>query len=155
MKRVYVVLANSTSANFYMISEKKFSLELIKRIHHSESRLKERALDADRPGNYQKGFYGGRGVYAEPKSHKDLEVEGFAKEICKELERERIEGNYIGIIIVANPHFYGLINTNATRGVREMIKFHLLKDYVHYSEKKLTLNLKETLAHEIRNILIA
>ena len=154
MKHVYVILANSTLANFYSVSEEKFHFELIKRIHHSESRLKEQALDADRPGHYQKGLHGSKGAYTKPTSHKDLEVEGFAKEICQELEKERIAQAYNGIIIVADPHFYGLINANVTDGVRRMIKFHLLKDYVHYSEKELMLELKEVLAHELRNILI-
>jgi protein required for attachment to host cells len=154
MKRIYIVVANSTSANFYQISEKHFHFELIKRIHHTNSRLKEHALDSDRPGHYQKGFYGKGGTYAEPTKHKDLEIEGFARKICKALENDRLTETYKGIIVVAAPHFYGLINTNATDAVRKMIKFHLLKDYVHYSEKELMRELKEVLAHELRNILI-
>lgn len=154
MKRIYVVLANSTLVNFYQVSEKKFRLELVKRIRHTDSKLKEQAFDSDRPGHYQKGFYGKGGTYAEPAKHKDLEIEGFAKEICKELENERLARAYNGIIIVADAHFYGLIKANATVQVQKMIKFHLLKDYVHYSEKELILELKEVLAHELRNILI-
>jgi len=155
MKHAWVILTNSIMANFYSVSEENFQFDLIKRIFHPESRMKEAELVSDRPGHYKKTLNKIKGSYVEPTSHKDLEVEHFVKEICRELESGRISNAYNGIILVAEPHFYGLINKYSTPHVKKLIKFHISKDYTHYSEKDLKSKLKNLLSHELRLILIS
>ncbi|MDB6096143.1 MAG: hypothetical protein JWM09_421 [Francisellaceae bacterium] len=149
---VWVLLANASSASFYSVSEKNRHFNLIKKIDHPESKLKERELDTDRPGHFHKAKTTIRGAFEEPLSHKYLQRMDFAKQINLELENGRINSHYKGIIIIAEPHFYGLINTNAPQEVQSMIKFHLPKDYTHYSEKELITQLEMLLKHELNLI---
>lgn len=153
MKHAWVVVASSDSAYFYSVLEQNFHFLLRKSLAHPQSKLKEQALNADKPGHYQKGV-GIKGAYEPPTAHKDLEMELFAKEICQELENGRAANLYQGLIIIAEPHFYGLIHRNAPPHVQRLIKFHLPKNYTHYSEQELTHKLQESLSHELRIIFI-
>lgn len=156
MKKAWIVLANSTVANIYGISEREPHLKLIKQLSHSESKLKKSDLTSDRPGHYQKGHNHIRGAYAEPVDHKELEAEHFAKQVIEVLEEGRVAAPaaYQGLIIIAGTHFYGLLNKQANQHIKDSIKYHLPKDYTHLSEKELKTELEPKLAHEIRLLLM-
>ncbi len=49
--------------------------------------------------------------------------------------------DYVNLIIISEPHFYGLINTHTSSHVKNPIKLHHLKDYSHLSEQELKLEL--------------
>jgi len=153
MKKIYIVLANSISASFYVVSNKERHFNLVKKLNHPEGLLKESELNSDKAGHYQKGGNERGGSLAEPTSHKELAKEHFAKSICEELEKDRVANAFDNIIIVAEPHFFGLINKEASKQIQKLIRFHLPKDYTHYSEKDLKIQLEEVLQHEINLIL--
>ncbi len=156
MNKVWIVIANAENATIYSASERNLKFNLIKKLFHSESKLKNKDLVSDRPGHYSKGYSNGmRGSYAEKTDHKLLEIEHFAKEICQTLESGRVVNGYIGLIIIAEPHFYGLLNKFSNQHIKNKIKHHVPKDYTHYSEKKLKTELEADLAHELRLMLIS
>jgi len=156
MNKVWIVIANAESATIYSASEKNLKFDLIKKLSHSESKLKNKDLVSDRPGHYTKGINNGiRGSYAEKTDHKLLEIENFAKEICETLEAGRVNNAYIGLVIVAEPHFYGLLNKFSKAHIKNKIKHHVPKDYTYYPEQKLKTALESDLAHELRLMLIS
>lgn len=155
MNKVWIVLANAYNAAIYSASERNLEFGLIKKLLHTESKLKEKDLISDKPGHYIKGHNTIRGSYAETTDHKLLETENFAKEICKELENGRTHNAYKGLIIVAEPHFYGLLKKAANSHIGNKIKYHVAKDYTHYSEQELKLELEASLAHQLRLMLIS
>ena len=154
MKKVWIVLANSCGASIYVASEKDRDLNLITRYSHEEGRLKNIDLVSDRPGHFEKGSDTHRGSYASDTDPKHKKIEQFAKELCQELEISRISKAYTSLIIVAEPHFFGLMNKQASHEVKKLLTHHLLKDYSHYSEKELKLHLKTLLKYEITEDLI-
>jgi len=155
MKKVWILLANAEKATIYTASERDYHFSLVQKLSHSESRLKSSDLVSDKPGHYQKNESDIRGSFNLAVDHKILEITRFAKEICKVLESGRTSNAYESIIIIAEPRFYGLINKNATKHVRNLIKYHYPKDYTHYSEHKLKEELQSILAHEMRLLLIS
>ncbi len=155
MNSIWIVIANASISNIYSITEKNRHFTLVKTLFHSESKLKNSDLVSDSPGHFRKGSNGLRGSYSEADDHKSLEIEGFSKQICTELENGRTSNAYTGLIIIAEPHFYGLIKKNCNHHIQDKIKHHLAKDYTHYSTKKLKAELETLLAHEIRLLLIS
>jgi len=149
MKKIYIVLANSTSATFYSVSNKDRHLSLVKKLNHPEGLLKESDLDSDKPGHYQKGNSSSGGSFVARVTHKELKKKHFAKSICQELEKNRVANTIDNIIIITEPNFYGLINQEASKHKHQSISFHLPKDYTNYSEKNLKIALAEILKYEI------
>ena len=155
MKRVWILLANAEKATIYTASERDYHFNLVKKLSHAESRLKNSNLVSDAPGRFQKGESEIGSRFEDAVNHKVLEITRFAKEICKTLESGRTSNAYESIIVIAEPRFFGLINKNATKYVRNLIKYHHPKDYTHYSENKLKEELQSILAHEMRLLLIS
>ena len=156
MSKVWIVLANAKIATIYSVSERSRHFTLIKTIFHDESALKNSDFITDKPGHYLKNSRELRGSFEKKLNAKDITILRFAKEICDALENGRTAPKpYKAIIIVAEPHFYGLINKQANRYIQEKIKHHLPKDYTHFSSKKLKEELEAVLDHELRLIFLS
>ena len=146
MKNVWVVVANASRAFFYASSKADPDLQLIKKLYHPEGKLKETELGPDQPGHNQKGSY-------EPHtSAKELEKEHFVKQLCEEMEHGRVSNTYTAIIVIAEPHFYGLIHRLAPHQVQKLIQNHFPKDYAHFSEHDLEMTLKDLLADTLKSL---
>jgi len=156
MNKIWVVLANARMSTIYSISDKDFHLTLIKTLFHEESTLKNGDFSSDRPGHFLKNTTTGlRGSFEEKNQQKNITIARFARKICDELESGRTAiHSYKAIIIIAEPHFYGLIRTQANRYIQKLIKYHLAKDYTHFSSTKLKKELEDLLAHEVRLFLL-
>ncbi len=147
MKTVWVIVADASRAYFYTFSKIDLDLPLIKKFYHPEAKLKEIEFGSDQPGHYQKGSY-------EPNTNaKERELEHFVKELCQELEHGRVSHAYTAIVIVAEPHLYGLIHRLASPHVHAMIKNHFAKDYAHLSEQDLRTTLRDTLVDTLKPLL--
>lgn len=142
--KIWILLANSTQASFYSVSEKNH-FNLIKRLKHSESKLHNHDLVSDADGRFNKGNF----ESADPKT---VEIHHFIQEICRELESARIHNEFTDLIVIAEPHFYGNLFKNADQKIQKLIKYHHPKDYMHYSETTLVSELEKLLAHELRLI---
>lgn len=153
MKHAWVIVANSTLALFYSISSRDRVFNLVQKLSHQSSKFQDKALVSDRPGHYEKGV-GRRGAYEEAITHQELEKGRFAKQIGETLEQGRIAHLFQGIIVIAEPHFYGLITKKTTSHVQKMVHFHFSQDYTHYSEEGLREQLKTKLQRELNLILI-
>ncbi len=155
MNKVWIVIANARMSTIYSVSPKNHHFNLVKTLFHAEDQHQKNSdLTSDGPGHYQKGRTSLRGSYEET-NHKELETERFAQHICQELEHGRTTNAYQSLIVIAEPRFYGHINTHAGRHVQPLIKYHLAKDYTHFSTKKLKEELEKLLAHEIRLLMIS
>ncbi len=147
MKTIWILVVDASRAFFYVFSKKDLDFPLIKHIDHPQSRLKDTALIADKPGHYQKGTY-------EPHTHAHaLEIERFIKQLCQELEQGRVSYAYTAVAIVAEPRVYGLIYQLASQQVQKMIRLHLAKDYAHLSEQNLRIKIRQNLVNDLKRLL--
>lgn len=155
--KIWILLANATKANIFEISEPHRQFHLLQKLSHETSRLKNIDLKSDKPGHYHKSSDSLKGSYEAKTDPKAIEIQHFAKIISDVLEKERKQTPpaYQSLIVIAEPHFYGILNQQFPTHVRHLVKYHLPKDYTHYSEKKLTKALESTLAHEINLLLTA
>jgi len=128
MNNTWVLVANASEARLFNLV--KSDLEPVKSFSHDESRMKGEELTSDRPGAYQSDVNReGHGSYAEPTDPKEYEKDRFARELADALNKARTENRFNELVIVASPHFHGLINQHLDDESSQRVSQHIEKDY--------------------------
>ena len=134
MKSVHwLVLASSTHSYIYEVEKQDY--KLVKSLSHADSRLKTVDLDSDSEGKYRSDT-SGQGQYQAHTTSHEKEHQIFAHEIAAYLEKGRVDHQYQSLIICAEPHFYGLIESSIPKTVQTLIKKAIQKDYIPLSESE-------------------
>ena len=136
MASTWILVANASLAHVYCNEGPNRGLSRIKSLEHSASREKGAELVSDRPGHYQ-GRGNGHGAYNPAKTPKEVEAERFALEVSRELNHGRTRNAYQRLILIASPHFMGLLNQHVDAHVRQMVSETIEKDYTKLTEKEL------------------
>jgi protein required for attachment to host cells len=136
MAMTWILVANASSARLFDKGASSKSLNLIGEFSHPESRQKGSELASDRPGHYQsKGT--AHGAFTESSNPKELEADRFAQELVNKLEQGRVNNEWQDVIVIAPPHFHGLINKHLPTMIKDKIKSSFSKDYTNLTEKEL------------------
>ena len=139
----WILVANASQA--YLYSTKNLhsnELDLVQEFKHPESRDKGLKLTSDRPGHYQTN-HKARSAYE--KSHpKEDEAAVFARELVEMLKAGNNNHEYNKLLLVAPPHFYGLINKHIDFARDKLL--HIAKDYTHLTARDLILQLHQQMA---------
>ena len=142
MSTTWVLVADASEARLFETEKIGTSMHCIKEFSHPESREKGSDLASDRPGHYQsKGT--GHGAFAEHTDPKDYEADRFAGELANELEKGRTANEYKRLVLVAAPHFHGLLNTHMNEHTRALVVNDIQKDFTTCETHELPERLKE------------
>lgn len=137
----WLLVGNASRARLFETQTRPKTLKLLKEFVHPPSREKRGGLASDRPGHYQnevKGMEGTtHGSFNEPIDPKSYEHNRFAMELARELNEGRNHNSYGNLMIVASPHFHGLLNQHMNENVAKMVSNHINKDYTTLDEGKL------------------
>ncbi len=136
-RKIGVLIANASEARCYKTIHLGSKMELIKEYNHPASRLKGMDLISDRPGHFQSRNASGHGAFVEPKAPKEVEAERFAHQIAADLHEAHNGNQFDALVIIAPPHFHGLINKFCSAQVLGRVIHNLEKDYTKLSEKEL------------------
>jgi protein required for attachment to host cells len=136
MARTWILVANASQASVYQNDGPHKGLTRIATLEHAASREKGADLATDRPGQ-QQGPGSGRGAFVSAKSPKEVEAERFALRLARHLDQGRTQNAYQRLILVASPHFMGLINQHLDAHVRQLVSNSIEKDYTKIKEKEL------------------
>lgn len=141
MAKTWLVVANASQATIYQTEQRPKTLNLIKELLHPPSREKGESLASDRPGHFKGEAVGmegtTHGAFNEPTDPKSYEHERFAVDLAKELDAGRTSNSYQNLIIVASPHFHGLLNKSMNSHVAALVGQHIQKDYTSLAPKEL------------------
>jgi protein required for attachment to host cells len=85
----------------------------------------------------------GRGAFSERTDPKEVETERFAHILAEDLNKARAKHLFEKLIIIAPPHFHGLIKKYCHHHVLACISHNIEKDYTQSTEKELIACLKE------------
>jgi protein required for attachment to host cells len=140
MTTTWILVSNASTARLYAKESGKRGLTMVKTFEHPESREKASELVSDQPGHYM-GQGKGRGAFVEA-NPKEVEMERFALELAKELEAGRTHQAYGRLILVASPHFMGLLKARLSSHVLDLVSDTVEKDYSHDTEKELIKHLE-------------
>ncbi|MCW8828411.1 MAG: host attachment protein [Gammaproteobacteria bacterium] len=137
----WLLVGNASRARLFETQARPRTLKLLKEYLHPPSREKGEELASDRPGHFQaeaRGMEGTtHGAFNEPTNPKDFEHDRFALELAKELNDGRTQNRFGNLMIVASPHFHGLLNQHLNEHVAKMVSSHINKDYTDLNEEKL------------------
>lgn len=141
MSYSWIVVASSAEARIYE-RESRSKINLVHKMLHSESKAKGNTLASDRSGQYL-SHGDGHGAFNERTDPKAYEGERFAHELANYLDQARNENKYRSLIIVAAPHFHGLLNGCLNPHVSDLVDTHLEKDFINLKDDEIASRLKE------------
>lgn len=130
-----ILVANASEANVYQTTHLGQDLNLLNTYTHAASRKKGSELVTDRPGRYQSRGNTSHGAFVEHTPPKEVEVEHFAHELAAELNKHYADYDYL--IVIAPPHFHGLLNKYYTDTVRDKIAHNVEKNYTKLPQQQL------------------
>ena len=136
----WVLVADAARAQLYA-SRLPDELILVREFAHPQSRLKGQDITTDRSGHLQ-----GKGVghaANEPGDAKRHEAGNFASELVQALEHGRTTNAYTRLVIVAAPHFHGVLNQHLSTQVRDKVSANIEKNYTQLAGNELRAKLSE------------
>lgn len=138
MKNTIVLVADAAYARVFQSDAHFESLSLVESLEHPASRLLDSELTTDRPGRSHKGISGGHQVtYDAPSSHHELEEERFAVVLLEKLSQQVTAHPSTRVVLVAAPHFLGLLRKHMPDQVGARVVASLDKDLTHTPDHEL------------------
>lgn len=144
MTMIWVLVANASEARLFLNRGCNKGLELVKEMHHPDSRKKGVDLVADAPGRMQQSFSPGARPAMEPATQpKEVEAQRFAQELAQQLQSGRTGNQYDRLVLVAPPSFLGLLRDNLDGPTAGLILDTLNKDYTKSDGRELVTHLSK------------
>ncbi len=131
----WVLLADATLAKVYERKAHSKTFKLHHELEHPEGRSKVHDLVTDHSGKYGAGS--ATGMFVQDHNPKDNENTQFVLQIVQALEHARATNQFDQLIIIALPHFYGLLEQHLSEQLHKKVVRHITKDYLHLPEKEL------------------
>lgn len=143
----WVLIADSSRARLYSVPQRGKPWTLLDEYSHSASRVSEGGLSTDQPGrSHGSGIAkDARSAMESKTSPKEIEAEHFAHELVEVLHLGHGQQAYERIVLVAPPHFLGLLRKGVNGAVNKLITASVDKDYLHLPESELHTRLDELL----------
>jgi protein required for attachment to host cells len=139
MQNSWVLVANGSQARIFNLDEPKKNISLVKEFSHPESRMKTDKLSSDRQGHYMsggtQGSTQGSGSFQEATDPKTYELERFAMELTKTLDEGRAANKFEKVVLVASPHFLGLLKQSMSDQLGKAVSHTIQKDYTAINER--------------------
>ncbi|MBA2653643.1 MAG: host attachment protein [Gammaproteobacteria bacterium] len=134
MKTTWILIANASEARLFQAEKVTKKILLIDEFFHPASRKKIASLVTDVPGRYRKSTSTPLSSFEETFNPKQAEALRFARELAEKLNLGRATNRYTNLILVAPPHFQGLLNKCCNHHVKNLISNTLDKDYTKIRE---------------------
>ena len=117
----WILVADQSRARIFRAEAKDGALEELADIIHPEGRMHGKDLTQDRPSSVQESVGGSRhGIEPETTLEEKISQE-FAHELAGLLEHGRINHDYDALVIMAAPHFLGLLRNSIGHEVSKLI----------------------------------
>lgn len=141
MNNTWVLVANASEAHLYTTERLGEEMSVLQEFTHAESRAKGATLASDRPGN-NRSRGSSMGTMGNPLDPKEFEAKRFASELAKEMDKGRTARAYRRLVLVAVPHFQGLLKAQLNNHTRAMVVNSINKDFTAYGTRELPARLK-------------
>jgi protein required for attachment to host cells len=106
------------------------NLTFVSETPNPDGRKRNHEIDSDRAGSTYtaaRGLTGQRAMHSEQTAHERV-ADNFARELADQIERARLEHRFDGLILVAEPHFLGLLRHALTGPSLHTVKASVTKD---------------------------
>jgi protein required for attachment to host cells len=145
MNSTWIVVAERARARIFAVSDVGGKLRELTDLSHPESRLHARELSSDLPGRAFDSHGQGRHGMEQATDLKEQEAHAFALEIARHVDRNRLDGSFDALILVAPPKFLGRLRSELSKACKEAIVGEIDKNLVEADEKTIERQLSELL----------
>ena len=136
----WILIANRTGAR--IVEKQGRELSLVQELEHARGRLRDREVDSDRHG--RAGRSGGAGhAYSTSEGPHEHDAKNFARECAESLRQGRLSGRYLRLILVAEPHFLGLLRQALDDATSRLVAATVPKDLAQLELRQLASHLPE------------
>jgi protein required for attachment to host cells len=134
----WYVLANRTGAVIYRDSPERH-FQFVERLTNLTGKIQEMELDSDRPGRAFSSAPGGQVRHSLDRRNNRHEASArrFASQIGNVLEAAYREERFNELVLVAEPHFLGLLRAALSDGVRNVVAHEVAREYTQGSDDEL------------------
>lgn len=135
----WVLLADSSRARVYSVPEHGKPWTLVGEYTHDASRVTTGGLTTGQPGRTHGSGIGkaARSAMESKSSPKEVEIAHFAYELIEVLHHGHGQQAYERIVLVAPPHFLGLLRKGLNHTVSKLIAASVDKDFLHLPEAEI------------------
>ena len=145
MNTVWVLVCDAGSAKFFEVHAGNPAWQLVSEAVHEGSRSKADALVGDHSGaRSSEGNTSHHNALASASSPKEVEKGHFAHELGKTLDQAMRSVRFRRWVLVAPPHFVGMIKKELTAELTKHLMATVDKDLVHLSALELAEKLRDT-----------
>jgi len=137
MSKIWIVVADEARARILSTDKSTEPLVAIDELTSPEASMAEQDLVSDKPGRSFDSSGQGRHAMGGKTDPKQQYAIRFAKELADNLEKNRQKKAYIKLIVVAAPHFLGLLRKGLSHGVSELVSLEVDKNLTMQEPQKI------------------
>lgn len=156
--RTWILVCDASRARLFQENPGRKGLAQVEELEHTESRarVRDRVTDAQGrkpvgppPASMVQGQGGAHGrPGAQPETDpKEVEAQKFARQLAGVLAKGLNDHAYERLVVVAPPHFLGMIRSMVSPQVKKHIEVTIDKDFTTLDLKELTKRLEISLHH--------
>lgn len=139
MEKIWILVADSAHARILATTARTAMPTEVTRLEHPESRLKESELVSDQPGRSREPRAQGHAMKEASATAQEESV--FAGEIVRTLDKARQEGRFNSLVLVASPHFLGVLRQKLNGPLEKSVIQSIDKNLVNESESVIHQNI--------------
>ena len=130
MSSIWILVSDACRAVLYATGKRDDEWQVLGTYRHPESRLKNSELTPTEPGHSLKSKGGSRHTVLKPDtSPKVAEMEHFAQQLADVLTAGTRQKSFDSVVLVAPPHFLGLLRRCLSTETEKRVVTEVHKDY--------------------------
>ena len=148
MKKHWYLVGQRAGARIFEQQGIAPELTLIHRFENPDGLLKTSELVSDHQGRSDSSdMHGGHNAVGEDEVQRKQVLEKFAHDIGTYLEKEAEQHMFQSLVLVAEPHFLGVVKKAIGKATSHLILESLVKDLVNISDHDMAAHLSGTLCY--------
>lgn len=121
-------ILSASRASARIIEKQGSKLSLVENISHDEGRLKNCEIDSDRPGRAFDRASSARHAMEPTEAPHERAAKDFAHALAASLKRARLSSKFERLVLVAEPHFLGLLRAELDPITKSLVIASVPKD---------------------------
>lgn len=137
----WILTANRTGAR--ILDAQGGTLTLLETIDNEQGRLRNRDIDSDRHGRTFDRAASGRHAFSTEEAPTERIAKAFARGLADKLRQARLTGQFERLVLVAEPHFLGLMREALDVATERAVIASVAKDLAEVPVDRLAAHLPE------------
>jgi protein required for attachment to host cells len=144
MNNAWILVAHRGGARLFESKQTDKDLSLLDDIPHPQGRLKSKDMGTDKPGR-SVDSHGTRHALVQEQEPAAHVAELFSKHLARLLDDGRLQRRYDQLVLVAEPHFLGILRAALSAETAALVTAAVSKDLGHVASRDIARHLSDTI----------